>query len=54
MRVLTDGSLYNHSIRTGRALAVSSSIHCLHPEHVVHPSGEAMAHKPGGNKDITI
>lgn len=46
MRTLTDGSLNNHCVRIRGALAVPSSVDCLHSEHVVRPCGQAMAHKP--------
>lgn len=46
MKRLTDGSFYNHWIRTGGTLAVASSVDSLYPEHVVYPSDKAMAHKP--------
>lgn len=51
MRTLTDGGLYDHCIRIGGALAVSSSVDRLHPEHVVLSSGQAMAHKPTHSKE---
>lgn len=51
MGTLTDGSLHNHSIRVGGALAVSSSVHGLHPKHVVCLGGQAMAHKPENDTD---
>lgn len=51
MRTLTDGSLHNHSIRIGGALAVSSSVDCLDAEHVARPGSQAMAHKPENSTD---
>lgn len=46
MRTLTDGSLHNHSIRSGGALAVSSSVDCLDLKHVAFPGRQAVADKP--------
>ena len=46
MRILTDGSLYNHRIRIDGAMAVPGSVDRLHPEHVLCPGGQAVARKP--------
>lgn len=51
MRTLTDGSLHNHSIRSGGALAVSCSVDCLDVKHIACPGSQAMAHKPENSTD---
>lgn len=53
-RRLTDGGLHNHGVRVTGAQAVSSSVDCLHSEHIVCSSDQAVAHEPADSQGENV